>query len=105
MASADPHGLEVLPPGLQDASGIIAGHGARVVSAAGSLSGSAELSGAAAAAVHGAFDGFCAAFAQRLSLASTALLGAAGSFTAMEHTSTQMLASVAPVGDAPVRQV
>ncbi|BCO33750.1 hypothetical protein BMW24_021085 [Mycobacterium heckeshornense] len=105
MASTNPDVLEVLPPGLQGASGIIAAHGARVVSAAGSLSGSAELSGAAAAAVHGAFEGFCAAFAQRLSSASTALLEAASMFTAMEDTNTQRLGSIAPAAHATVRRV
>jgi hypothetical protein len=97
--------LEINPAALRGASRIIAEHAAQVASAAGSLSGSAELSGAAAAAMHDAFNGYCAAFAQRLSTASTALLGAAASFTAMEDTNSQMLASIASGGDAPVREV
>ncbi|BBU20219.1 hypothetical protein [Mycobacterium xenopi] len=97
--------LRVLPPALRGASGIVSGHAGQVASAAGSLTESGELAGAAAASMHGAFDGYCAAFAQRLRTASTALVGAAGLFTVMEDTNSQVLASIAPGGDAPTRQV
>lgn len=96
--------LEVTPAGLWGASGIIAAHGGQVASAAGSLRESAELSGAAAGAVHGAFDGYCLAFSQRLTSASAALAETASVFTAMDKTNSQMLAFGAPGGCASVRE-
>jgi hypothetical protein len=97
--------LEVTPTGLRGGSGIIAGHAGQVLSAAGSLTGSAELSGVAAGAVHGAFDDYCAAFSQRLSSASAALMATASLFTAMENTNSQALASIAPGEGSPASEV
>ena len=97
--------LKVLPLALQAASGIIAGHAAQVAPTSGSLGGTAESSGVAAAAMHGAFNGYRAAFAQRLESASAALVAAAGSFTATEDTNSRLLASIAPVLDGPVSEV
>ncbi|UQX10183.1 hypothetical protein [Candidatus Mycobacterium methanotrophicum] len=94
--------LDVVPVALETASGVIARHATRVASSSGSLTATAEMSGvAAAAAVHGAFHGYCAAFSVRLSSASAALVGAARSFTAMEDTNRAELASITP-GDMPV---
>lgn len=97
--------LDVVPVALRAASGAIARHAAQVASSSGSLTGSAEMSGVAAATVHSAFNGYCVAFSQRLSSASAALVDAAGSFTAMEDTNRAALASIAPGGGVPVRQV
>lgn len=93
--------LDVVPVALETASGVIARHATRVASSSGSLTATAEMSGVAAAAVHGAFHGYCAAFSVRLSSASAALVGAARSFTAMEDTNRAELASITP-GDMPV---
>ncbi|EUA42302.1 hypothetical protein I553_6162 [Mycobacterium xenopi 4042] len=46
--------------------------------------------------MHSAFSGFCGEFSQRLWAASAALVSVAGSFTAMEDTNSQALASIAP---------
>lgn len=97
--------LKVLPAALRAASGTIAGQAAEVASSSETSSGSAELSGVAAASVHAAFTGFCGAFSQRLSSASAALVGDAGAFTAMEGANRAALGSIAPAGDGPVRQV
>jgi hypothetical protein len=97
--------LEVNPAGLRGASGIIAGHAGQVASVAGSVRGSAELSGVAASAAHGAFDDHCMAFSQRLSSVSAALLRTASSFTAMENTNSRTVASISPPGDAPISWV
>lgn len=91
--------LKVLPVALHAASGIIAGHAARVASSPGGSVRSAEESGVAAGAINAAFHGFCAAFSQRLSSTSTALVDVAGSFSATEDTNRQALASIAG-GDA-----
>ncbi len=97
--------LEVTPAGLRGASGIVAGHGAQVLSAPGFLSGSAELSGVAAGAMHGAFDGYCQAFSQRLSTVSAALVEKASAFAAGDDANRQMLACIASGGDATVSEV
>jgi hypothetical protein len=89
--------LKVLPPALQAASGVIAGYAAEVALQPGPRAESAEICGAGAAALDGAFEGYCAAFSQRLSSASAALMAAAHSFTAMDDTNSAALASIAPV--------
>jgi hypothetical protein len=89
--------LDVIPMALRAASGAIAGHSARVASGAGSLSESAEMSGVAAAALHSAFDEYCAEFSNRLSSVSAALVRAAGSFTEMEGINSQSFLSIVPV--------
>jgi hypothetical protein len=90
--------LDVIPVALRTASGVISGHSARLASTSGSLSESAEISGAAAIALHCAFDEYCAEFSQRLSSMSAALVGVAGSFTEMEDHNSRTFASIAPVG-------
>lgn len=102
MASGE---IEVTPAGLRGASGIVAGHAAQIISAPGSLSGSAELSGVAAGAMHGAFDGYCQAFSQRLSAMSASLVETASSFSAREDANRQMLAGIEPGGAATVSEV
>jgi hypothetical protein len=89
--------LEVAPLALQGASGVIEGHAAPLVSRSSGLGGSAETSGLAGVAVDRAVDGYCAAFAQRLSTVAAGLAGAAGAYSATEATNSQALASVAPV--------
>ncbi|MCV7124678.1 hypothetical protein [Mycobacterium lacus] len=68
-----------------------------MASSAGGLSGSAELSGVAAAAMHAALGEYCGAFSQRLSSASAALTVASGAFVAMDDANSAALALVAPV--------
>jgi hypothetical protein len=97
--------LELTPAGLRGASGIITGHAAQVRSAPGSLGGSAELSGVAAGAMHGAFDGYCQAFSQRLSTVSAALVETASSFADRDYANCQVLACIAPGEDAAVSGV
>ena len=89
--------LDVVAVALLAASGIISGHAAQVVSSVGSLSGSAELSGVAAAAMHAALGEYCGAFGQRLSSASAALTVASGAFVAMDDDNSAALASVASI--------
>jgi hypothetical protein len=88
--------LHVVPAALRAASGIVAEHGGQLAFPAGSEGTSAEISGVAAAAFGGALGGYCDEFSQRLSVASAALMGAAGSFTAMEDINRTALASIAP---------
>jgi hypothetical protein len=87
--------LRVVPDALRTASATIAGHAAHVAAAAGSLTGSAEMSGAAAMTLHGAFGDYCGACSQRLSSVSAALAGAADSYAAMEQANRHALASIA----------
>jgi hypothetical protein len=89
--------LRVLPPALRAASGVIAGHAAQVILPRGPRAESAEICGVGAAAVDSAFEGYCAAFSQRLSSASAALVAAACSFTGMEDGNSAALASIAPM--------
>jgi hypothetical protein len=88
--------LHVVPLALRAASGIVAEHGGQLALSMGSGATSAEISGVAAAGFGGALGGYCGEFSQRLSVASAALMGAAGSFTAMEDTNGAALASIAP---------
>jgi hypothetical protein len=90
--------LRVLPSALQAASGVIAGYAAQVALPPGPRAESAEICGVGVAAVDSAFEGYRAAFSQRLSSASAALVAAACSFTGMEDGNSVALASVAPVG-------
>ncbi|HYB35616.1 MAG TPA: hypothetical protein VEF72_07455 [Mycobacterium sp.] len=87
--------LDVPPSALRAASLVIAGHAARVAAPSAPATESAEMSGVVAAAFGSALDGYCAAFGRRLSSVSAALVGAAGSFTAMEDVNSQALASIA----------
>lgn len=89
--------LRVVPLALQGASGVIEGHATPLVSPSGGAGGSSETSGIAGAAVDRAVDGYCAAFAQRLSAVAAGLAGAAGAYSATEATSSQARATVAPV--------
>ncbi|MCV7144632.1 hypothetical protein [Mycobacterium riyadhense] len=59
MASGS-EALDVVAGALRAASGIVGGHAAQVASSVGSLSGSVELWGVAAAAVHAALGGIAA---------------------------------------------
>jgi hypothetical protein len=89
--------LDVVPAALRAASEAVAGHAARIGSpTTGRSNGLAEMSGAAAAALQNALDGYRGAFSQRLTTASAALAYAADSFTAMEDANSAVLASVAP---------
>jgi hypothetical protein len=88
--------LEVVPVSLRAASATIAGQAAEVVSAAGNLTGSPEMSGLAGAALHGAFGDYCGRYSQRLSLVSAALQGAADSYTATEQANRRKLTSLSP---------
>jgi hypothetical protein len=88
--------LKVVPFSLRAASATIAGHAAHVASAAGDLTGSSEMSGLAAAALHGAFGDYCGQYSQRLSSVSAALVGAADLYTATEQANRHKLASIAP---------
>ncbi|BBU22608.1 hypothetical protein [Mycobacterium xenopi] len=88
--------VKLNPAALRAASGTIARHAGQVASAAGRVTGSTEMAGVAATGVHSAFSGFCGEFSQRLWAASAALVSVAGSFTAMEDTNSQALASIAP---------
>jgi hypothetical protein len=97
--------LEVLPAALRAASEAIAGHAAEVAAPYAQPAASVEMSGVAAVAMHGAFSGFCGAFSQRLSAASAALAGDAGTFTAMEDANRAALASIAPVAQRLQRAV
>lgn len=86
--------LHVIPAALRAASTVVAGH-AELALPPGTNTTSAETSGVAAAAFGGAFGGYCGAFSQRLSVASAALLGAAGAFTTTEDANRVALASIA----------
>jgi hypothetical protein len=97
--------LKVVPGASRAASEAVAGHAVHVASAAGRLSGSAEMSGVAAMALHGVFDEYCASFSERLSSMSAGLAGAAGSYTVMEQTNCHTLASIAPGGGALVPEM
>ena len=96
MAS-DSGTFDVVAPALRAGSEIVAGHAAQVGSSVGHLSGSSEMSGVAAAAMHAALDEYCAAFGQRLSSASAALTVASGAFAATDQANSAALASVASV--------
>lgn len=87
--------LDVVPAALRAASAIVAGH-AQLALPTGTLGTSAEMAGAAAAAFGDAFGGYCGDFSHRLSVASAALVGAAGAFTATEDANRAALASIAP---------
>jgi hypothetical protein len=97
--------LRVVPDALRAASATIAAHAAHVTAAAGSLSGSAEMSGVAAMTLHGAFGDYCGECSQRLSSVSAALVGAADSYTAMEQANRHTLASIAPGSDTLVPEL
>ncbi|SON59257.1 hypothetical protein MSIMFI_00739 [Mycobacterium simulans] len=86
--------LDVVPAALRAASGVVAGH-AQLASSAGSGETSTETAGVAAAGFGSAFGGYCDQFSYRLSVASAALVGAAGAFTAMEDANRAALASIA----------
>ncbi|WP_204802346.1 hypothetical protein [Mycobacterium riyadhense] len=96
MASGS-EALDVVGGALRAASGIVGGHAAQVASSVGSLSGSVELSGVAAAAVHAALGGYCGPFGQRLWSVSAALVVASGGFAAMEEANSAALAPVESV--------
>lgn len=87
--------LDVIPAALRAASAVVAGHAELALPAGSDGVTSAEMAGAAAAAFDGALGGYCGAFSQRLSVASAALLGAAGAFTATEDVNRVALASIA----------
>lgn len=89
--------LKVVPLALQGSSRVIGGQAAPLVSPSGGLTDSTETSGLAGAAVDRALDGYCAAFAARLSAVAGALVTAADSYTATEDSNSAELASVAPV--------
>ncbi len=55
--------------------------------------------------MHGAFDGYCQAFSQRLSTVSAALVEKASAFAAGDDANRQMLACIASGGDATVSEV
>ena len=86
--------LHVIPAALRAASAVVAGH-AELALPPGTGTTSAEISNVAAAAFGGVFDGYCGDFSHRLSVASAALLGAAGAFTATEYANRAALASIA----------
>ncbi|SON63147.1 hypothetical protein MSIMFI_04677 [Mycobacterium simulans] len=86
--------LDVVAGALRAASGIVGGHAEQVASSVGSLSGSLELSGVAAAAMHAGLGEYCGAFGQRLWSVSAALVVASGGFAAMEEANSAALASV-----------
>jgi hypothetical protein len=55
--------------------------------------------------MHGAFDGYCQAFSQRLSTVSAALVETASSFADRDYANCQVLACIAPGEDAAVSGV
>jgi hypothetical protein len=89
--------LSVVPAALQGASAVIGGRPAPLAAPSGDADMSTETAGLAGAALDRALDGYCAAFAQRLSMVAAGLVGAAGAYTATEATNSQAVASIAPV--------
>lgn len=89
--------VDVVAVALRAASEVIGGHAERVASSVGSVCGSAESSGAAAAAMHAAWGEYCGVFGARLSAASAALTVASRTFVAMDDANSAALTLVAPV--------
>jgi hypothetical protein len=87
------HDLHVVPAALRAASAVVAGH-AQLASPARTDGTSTEASAVAADAYADAFGEFCGAFSHRLSVASAALVNAAGAFTVTEDTNSAALRSV-----------
>jgi hypothetical protein len=85
--------LHVVPTALRAASAIVAGH-AQLPSPAYTDGTSTEAVAVAADSFARAFGDFSAAFSHRLSLASAALVGAAGAFKMNEDNSSAALKSV-----------
>jgi hypothetical protein len=55
--------------------------------------------------MHGAFDGYCQAFSQRLSTVSAALVETASSFADRDYANCRVVACIAPREDATVSGV
>ncbi|MBO0884848.1 MAG: hypothetical protein J2P17_31855, partial [Mycobacterium sp.] len=75
-------------------SGVIDGQAAPLAAPASGAPMSMETAGMAGAALDRAIDGFCAAFAHRLSTVASGLTGAAGAYATTEANNRQALASV-----------
>jgi hypothetical protein len=92
--SGDAVPLSVVPAALQGASGLISGQAAPLTTPSDGAPASMETAGKAGAAMDRALDGYCAAFAQRLSTVADGLSGVAGAYTATEAGNRQTVASV-----------
>jgi hypothetical protein len=92
--SGDAVPLSVVPAALQGASGVIAGQAAPLGAPSNGAPASMETAGMAGAAMDRAIDGYCAAFAQRLSTVAAGLSGVAGGYTATEASNRQAVESV-----------
>jgi hypothetical protein len=90
--------LAVAPAGLWAASTVLAGQAGQPESPPGNAGSGAEMSGRAAAALHRAIDGYCAAWSGRLSLVSAALEDAGSCYAATDTASGAALAAIAPAG-------
>lgn len=89
--------LSVVPAALHGASGVIEGQAAPLATPSSAAPTSMETAGMAGAALDRALDGYCAAFAGRLSTVAAALVGKAGAYTTQEATSSQTLAAISGV--------
>jgi hypothetical protein len=89
--------LSVNPAALYGASGTIGGHAAPLATPSTSAPMSMETAGMAGAALDQALDGYCAAFAARLSSVAAALVGKAGAYTAQEVTSSQTVTAISAI--------
>ena len=86
--------LTVEPAALHGAAEVIGGRTAPLATTSSGAATSMETAGMAGAALDRAVDGYCAAFAQRLSAVAAGLVGAAGAYTGMEAANSQAVASV-----------
>jgi hypothetical protein len=89
--------LSVVPGALQGASTVISAQSAPLATPSSAEPTSMETAAMAGAALDRALDGYCAAFAGRVSTVAAGLAGAAGAYTANEATSTQAMSDLAPI--------
>jgi hypothetical protein len=92
--SGDAAPLSVVPAALEGASGVIGAQATPLAAPSSGAPASMETAGMAGAALDRAVDGYCAAFAQRLSTVAGGLVGVAGAYTATEASNRQAVASV-----------
>ncbi len=98
--SGVPAPLSAVPPALYGASAVISGNAAPLASPSTTAPTSTESSALAGAALDRALDGYCAAFAGRVSTVAAGLVGAAGAYTANEATSSRAMSDLAPIEEA-----
>jgi hypothetical protein len=88
--------LSVVPGALQGASTVISAQSAPLATPSSGEPTSMEAAALAGAALDTAIDGYCAAFAQRLSTMAARLAGAASAYTAQEAANSQAVAALSP---------